>query len=130
MRTTAPVLIVLCLGVAGAMISMSGFADVWGTPEPETGGAQSALEERSEAVNPGGDEGSASGPVSSGESSIVGIVVDGSRSLVGIAAAVVLLPVTMMNLGFPAWFALPVGSLAYVVSGIGVIQFATNRDWR
>lgn len=129
MRTTAPVLMVLCIGVAGAMITMSGFTDAWGTPEPETGGAQDALEERSEAVNPGGDEGSASGPVSSGESSIVGLIVDGSRALAGLAAAVVLLPITLMNLGAPGWFAIPAGSLAYIVSGIGVIEFATNREW-
>lgn len=129
MRTIAPILVVLCIGVAGSMIGMSGFADAWGAPQPETGGAQSELEETSEGVNPGGPTGSASGPVSSGESSIVGLVVDGSRSIVGIGAAVVLLPVTLMNLGAPPWFALPVGSLAYVVSGIGVIEFATNREW-
>jgi hypothetical protein len=122
-------MIVLCIGVAGAMISMSGFADVWGTPQPETGAAQDALEEQSEAVNPAGPEGSASGPVSSGESSIVGLIVDGSRSLAGLAAAVALLPLTLMNLGLPGWFALPVGSLAYIVTGIGVIEFATNREW-
>jgi len=129
MRTTAPVLMVLCIAVAGAMISGSGFADVWGTPEPETAGAQSALEERSEAVSPAGESGSATGPVSSGESSIVGLVVDGSQSVAGIAAAVVLLPVTMTNNGFPWWFAYPVGSIAYIISGIGVIEFVTNRVW-
>lgn len=129
MRTTAPILIVLCIGVGGGMIGMSGFADAWGAPQPETTGAQEQLEDTSESVNPAGPEGSASGPVSSGESSIVGLVVDGATSIVGIAASVALLPVTLMNLGFPAWFALPLGSLAYLIAGIGVIEFATNREW-
>ena len=127
MRTLAPIMIVLCIGVAGSMIGMSGFADAWGSPDVETTAAEEELEENAESVNP--ETGSAEGPVSSGESSIVGIVVDGSRSLVNIAAATVLLPATLMNLGFPAWFALPIGSIAYLVAGVGVIEFATNRDW-
>jgi len=128
MRTTAPILIVLCIGVAGAMIAGSGFADAWGTPEPQTAGAQEQLEEQSDAVNPAGETGSASGPVSSGESSIVGLVVDGSKSIVGFAASVILFPMTLMNLGAPSWFALPLGSIAYLIAGIGVIEFATNRE--
>jgi len=128
MRTLAPIMIVLCIGVAGAMIGGSGFADAWGTPEPDTAGAERQLEESGEDVNPAGEGGSASGPVSSGDSSIVGLIIDGSRALVGVLVGVALLPVTLMNLGAPAWFALPVGSLAYVVTGIGAIEFATNRE--
>ena len=129
MRTTAPVIMILCIGVAGAMVSMSGFADVWGTPEPQTAGAESALEDSADSVNPTGEEGSASGPVSSGESNIVGLIVDGGRSLAGIAAAVVLFPVTMINLGFPAWFSLPIGWFVYTLGGIGIIEWGTNREW-
>ena len=127
MRTLAPIMIVLCIGVAATMVGMAGFADAWGSPDVETTAAEEELDQNADSVAP--QEGSAEGPVSSGESSIVGIIVDGSRSLVGIAAAVALLPATLMNLGFPAWFALPLGSIAYLVAGVGVIEFATNRNW-
>jgi len=126
MRTIAPVLIVLALGVSGAMIGMSGFEDAWGAPAPSTTGAQEELDNGT-TVNP--NDRPIEGPVSSGESNIVGLITDGLSSLTGIAASVAVLPVTLINLGFPAWFALPIGSLVYIISGIGLIQFATNRRW-
>jgi hypothetical protein len=126
MRTIAPIFIVFVIAVSGSMIGMSGFADAWGVQAPETTGAQEELEETSEQVRP--DNGSAEGPVNSGESSIVGLVVDGSTSAAEVGTAVILLPTTLMNLGFPAWFALPLGSIAYLVVGIGVFEFATNRE--
>lgn len=126
MRTIAPVLLVLCIGVSGAMIGASGFEDAWGTPAPSTAGAQEELE-NSTSVNP--NEKPIEGPVSSGESNIVGLIADGLKSLAGIAAAVAVLPVTLINLGFPGWFAVPIGSLVYMIAGVGIIQFATNRRW-
>lgn len=129
MRTTAPLLALLCIGVVTGMMTMSGFAGAWSAPQPQTTGVQDELDQGASDVNPAGDQGSASGPVSSGESSIVGLVVDGSKRIVQLAAAVALFPATLMNLGAPAWFALPVGSFVYLMTGIGVIEFATNREW-
>jgi len=137
MRTIYPVLVVLALGVSGAMIGGSGFADVWGAPTPETDVAQEQVEKNSEKLNPNekndkpnqDDKAVVEGPVSSDDSSIVGIVVDSLDSIVDLAAATAVLPVTLQNLGFPMWFAGPIGSVVYIFSGIGVIQFATNRRW-
>lgn len=127
MRTIVPVLLVLAIGTAGAMIGASGFADMWGAPPPQTDAAVEQLEEGSSQVGP--NSGPVSGPVSTGDSSIVGLIVNGLTSVVDIAGAVILLPLTLMNLGFPAWFAVPIGTLAELLVGIGIIEFATNREW-
>ena len=126
MRGTAPVLIVLVLGVAGMMLGASGFDDAWGAEPPKTGAAQEQVENSSK-INPSNDP--ISGPVSSGDSSIVGLISSGIGSIVQFAGAVALLPVTLINLGFPAWFAGPLGLLAQVVAAVSIIQFATNREW-
>jgi len=127
MRTLAPVLIVLVLGVSGSMLSMAGFAGAWGVSDPGIGAASDQVNEQADDLAPANS--SATGPVTSGESSIVGLVVDSSQSIVSVAGSVMLLPITIMQLGFPAWFAVPIGSLAYLIAGIGVVEFATNREW-
>ena len=132
MRGITPVLIVLCIGVAGAMLGGSGFADAWGSPTPETTGAQEELNGSASDLQPANrpnDDSVISGPVSSADSSIVGLIASGLGTLVNTAGAVVLLPMTLVNLGFPAWFAYPLGSIAYVVVGVSIIEFDTNREW-
>lgn len=138
MRTITPVLVVLALGVSGMMLGATGFAGAWGTEPPKTDAAQEQVKEQAEDLSPRanesngdeGDDGPISGPVNSGESSIVGLVVDAVSSVTSLAGAVLLLPVTLINLGFPAWFAVPIGGLAELIVGIGVIQFATGREFR
>lgn len=127
MRTIAPVLLVLVIGTSGMMLGMSGFTDAWGSEPPQTDAAAEEVESGAGSVGP--DDEPVSGPVTSGESNIVGLIVDGLSTLVGIAGAVLVLPVTLMNLGFPAWFAIPVGSVAEGIVGIGIIEFATQREW-
>jgi hypothetical protein len=128
MRTIAALLLVLALGTSGAMLEASGFSDAWGAEPPKTSGAQEAVEDQADAVSP--DQGPVVGPVNSDDNSIIGLVVDGLDSLVDLAGAVVLLPITLMNLGFPAWFAIPIGTLTNVIAGIGIIQWATQRQWK
>lgn len=127
MRTIVPVFVVLAIAVAGMMLGMSGFQSAWGAPAPQTASAQDQLNASAQNASP--NEGPVEGPVSSGESSIVGLIVNGLTTMVDIAGGVVLLPLTLMNLGFPAYFAIPVGALAELLVGIGLIEFATNREW-
>jgi hypothetical protein len=132
MRGTVPVLIVLCIGVAGLMLGGAGFHDAWGAPSPQTGGAQGELNKSASDLQPANrpdNDSLISGPVSSADSSIVGLIASGLGSIVNAAGSVVFLPVTLVNLGFPTWFAYPLGSIAYIVVGISVIEFATNREW-
>lgn len=123
----ASVMVVLALGISGAMLGGAGFADAWGSPAPQTDAAQEELNESGGDLNP--ENTPVSGPVGSGDSEIVGLIASGLSSLTDLAGAVALLPWTLMSLGFPAWFAAPVGSLAYVLVGISLIEWATNREW-
>lgn len=127
MRTTAPVMIVLALGVSGMMLGMSGFEQAWGAPAPDTSAAQSEVNGSAADVDPSGQP--ISGPVSSADSSTVGLIASGLGTVTDVAGAVVLLPLTLMNLGFPAFFAIPLGGLAQLIAGIGIIEFAVNREW-
>lgn len=128
MRTIAPIGVVLALGVAGMMVGMSGFTAAWGAPAPQTTAAQDEINGSSGEVAPGEDP--IAGPVSSEDSSTVGLIADGLSTVTNIAGGVAVLPVTLINLGFPRWFALPIGSLASAIAGIGIIQFAVNRVWK
>jgi len=127
MRTIAAVLVVFSIGVSVAILQGAGFAAAWGAQSPQAPAAQEQLNESAGEVNPNNQP--VEGPVSSGESSLTGIVVDGITGLVNVAGAVVTLPSTLASLGFPVWFAAPFGSLAVIIGGIGVVQFATGRDW-
>lgn len=127
MRTTAPVMIVLALAVSGMMLGMSGFEQAWGAPAPDTSAAQDELNGSSGDLDPSGEP--ISGPVSSADSSTVGLIASGLGTLTDVAGAVVLLPLTLMNLGFPAYFAVPLGGLAQLIAGIGLVEFAVNREW-
>lgn len=127
MRTLAPIMVVLALAVSGSMLGMAGFWDAWGAPAPQTDAAQDQLEENQDQVNP--NDVPVEGPVSSGESDVVGLIANGLGSMTDLAGAVIVLPITLINLGFPAWFAIPVGSLGYLLAGVGVIEWATNREF-
>lgn len=133
MNGKAPVFMVLCLAVAGAMLGASGFADAWGAEPPKTDAAQDELNQSREAdpINPGPNSTGVSGPVNGASGSdIVGLIISGAQSLASIVAGVVVLPITLINLGIPAWAAVPIGGLAEVIVGISLIQFVTGRDWR
>jgi hypothetical protein len=127
MRNTAPMLLVFAIAVSGTMLAMSGFGAVWGAEPPQTQAAQEQLANNASEANP--NNGPISGPVSSGDSDIVGLIANGLGSVTDWVGAVVLLPVTLKKLGFPWWFAAPLGSLAYIITGFGIIEFATNREF-
>lgn len=128
MRTTFPVVLVLAMAVAAAFFGGSGFnALVQG--DQNTG----ALED--EVVSAANDsavkenEGLSAGRAGGGSDDIVGLIVSGGQSIFGFAGMIALLPLSLQNLGFPPWFALPIGSVFYILVTVGVIQFVTGRIW-
>lgn len=131
MRTIPIVAFVLALGVAFAIISGSGIgASIFGV-EGQDAGTQDALndstnETKLEEEDGGGISGSVLGD---NEPTIVGLVLSAGSAVVSVATAVVLLPLVLSNLGFPVYFAAPVGLFAQIVVGIGVFQFVTGRVW-
>lgn len=128
MRTTFPLVAVLSLFVAMAFFSGSGFnAIVDG--DRNTKSLESEVNETANESVGGFDQlsGSRSGE---DEGSIVGIVVAGARNIGKLIGMFALLPVTMTNLGFPVWFAAPVGIVLELIASIGIIQFVTGRVLR
>ena len=127
MRTTAPLLVVISLAVAAAFFAGSGFNAIvngdQNTQELENELNQTANES---AVGQEEFEGSRRGQ---GESSIVGLVVSGARNVGKIIGLMLMLPVFINNLGFPWWFAAPVGFVTQIMASIGLIQFTTGKEW-
>lgn len=127
MRGTPFVLIVLVLGASAGMVTASGLAGVWGSPPPQVDDASGQLNDSASDLRP--SSGPVEGPVSSSESDVVGLIVSGLGAITNMAGAVALLPLTLIQLGFPAWAGVPIGLLAQTVVGVSIIEFATNREW-
>jgi len=125
MKTTYPVLIVLALGVAGTMWGMSGIAAIYDGPQDDLN-SREELNESAEGSSVNGYEADA-GPNQGGN--IVGLIFSGISRLVALAGLVLILPAEMHNIGFPWWFSLPIGLLAQTLVGIGIVEFATQREW-
>lgn len=127
MRTLPVVYLVIAIGVAALMWNLSGVDDALSGPSPaddlESG-------DELEAQRPGQPDVNGSADSSDGEGDIVGLVISGAQDIGGIGGLVMLLPDELMALGFPSWFAVPIGLLAEFIATIGLVQFVTNRVWR
>jgi len=128
MRTKFAFAIALSLGLMLAMFAGSGFNAL-------VQGDQADADQLSDKVNASANESSAGQGEFSGDrsgnddSSIIGLVVSGARSLGQIVGIVAFLPKTLVALGFPRWFTVPIGWGLTLLLAIGVIQFATGRTF-
>lgn len=125
MKGTYPVMLVLALGIASMMWGMSGIGAVYGGPQDDLQTGEAVENTANESSVEGYD--ADAGPNQGGN--IVGLIFDGIGRIVSVAGMVVLLPLEIHNLGFPWWFAVPVGMLAQTIAGISIIEFATQREW-
>lgn len=66
----------------------------------------------------------------SDDGSIAGLIISGGQQGLDALMVVVMLPTTLMNLGFPAWFAGGVGNIIRIVVGIGFVQFVLGRVYQ
>lgn len=125
MRTTYPIALVLAMMLTAAFFSGSGFNGIV-DGEQRT----DALDEQVEQAKDNGsfeDNELKSGQGGTDDGTIVGFIVDGTNRIFAFAGMVAVLPITLQSLGFPQWFALPIGSLFTIVVSIGVLQFVTGR---
>lgn len=130
-RTLYPVLLVLAIGTASLIWGFSGVGQIFGNSDPVSGidAGDSIVDAKNDsAVGGGSFNGSAEGETSGG--GIVGIIVSGIGFIVGFVAMVGNLPASLMQLGFPEYFAKPIGYLVVALVGLGVVQFATNRVYQ
>lgn len=131
MRTITAVLVVFAIAGASLIWGLSGFGSVFGQTDPISGlesGETLQDEAAGSVVNESGQfNASAEG---SDSDNIVGLIIAGLGFVVDTASLVALLPFELERLGFPYYFAYPVGLLAQLIASVGVVQFGTGRVWR
>jgi len=128
MRTIAVVGLVMCFGVAFALMAGSGVGaqifgvDASGQPTIdalEDSGSDADVSEEGVSGDVAGDN----------EPTLVGFAISGGSFIIGLISAVALLPVTLGNLGMPIYAAVPFGLAAQVIATVGLYQFITGREW-
>ena len=131
MRTLPVIGFVLAFGVAFAMFSGSGIGTaVFGTDVTQADqGTAEQLEALGEDAGAEGDPELAGDVAGDDEPTVIGLALQAGQFGVSLVAAVAVLPNTLINLGFPAWFAVPLGMAAQVIAFIGLAQFVTGREW-
>lgn len=130
MRTKGVIGVVLAFGLAFSLLAGSGIgAAIFGQSpgEAESSGTLGDLIDESDMDEDGGGlDGDVGGD---NEPTVTGIIISGGQFAAQLVGAVALLPVTLMRLGFPAYFAVPVGGIAQIIALIGLIQFIGGREF-
>lgn len=124
-RTAFPLAAVLAIGLSAAFFAGSGFnaiVDGDSNLEQVTGSVE---DEANKSAAGNGSVSASRGP--SDEGSIAGVILSGANSLLSTIQLIVLLPTALQQLGFPFWFAKPIGHVVQIIAGIGFIQFITGR---
>ena len=131
MRSKSVLGVVLAFGVAFALLAGSGIgAAVFGASPGDADTART-LEDISEDASVDADDedgGFAADVTGDNEPTVVGVAISGGQFVAQLVGAVALLPVTLMRLGFPRYFAVPVGGVAQVIAFIGLAQFVAGRE--
>lgn len=131
MRTLYPALVVLALGAATVMWGLGGFGALYGADDPAEGLDSGGELEKQANDSAADDDNSFGGSASnSGDGDIVGLIISGLGYVADFFGMVVLLPWELAELGFPWWFAAPVGSISQLLVGLGIVQWATGRPIR
>lgn len=127
MRTNFVWFLVLAMGIAALMWGLAGVDSALTGPS-----ATDDLESGSELESQAPDEARVNGSANSndGESDIVGLILAGGAGLGNFINMAILLPIELQRLGFPQWFAYPIGLGVQVLALVGLIQFVTNRVLR
>lgn len=127
MRTKFILLLVMSMAVTGMVFQMSGFNDMVGY----RGDSEEASDEFEDVGNDSAPQKTVGADARTDESgTLVGVVITGISGIANFVGLVALLPVELNSMGFPWWFAYPIGLLAQAIIGIGFIQFASNRVFR
>ena len=131
MRTKSVLGVVLAFGVAFSLLAGSGIGAAIFGENPE--GAETAETLADISGDAEVDSDSESGGLSAdvagdNEPTLVGVAISGGQFAATLVGSVALLPVTLMRLGFPNYFAVPVGGVAQIIAFIGLIQFVTGRQ--
>ena len=132
MRTKGAIGVILAFGLAFALMSGSGIGAVVFGENPDDAESSGTLDELIDGADVDEDEdggGGLSGNIGDdNEPTVTGFVISGAQFVAELVRAVALLPLTLMRLGFPSYFAVPVGGIAQIIAFVGLIQFVTGRE--
>ena len=133
MRAKSVLGVVLAFGVAFSVLAGSGIgAAVFGASPGSAQPATTLDDVSGEASVDEDSEGSAGGLAADvagdNEPTLVGVSISSGQFVVQLVAAVALLPVTLTRLGFPTWFAVPIGGVAQIIAFVGLAQFVSGRE--
>jgi len=122
--------VVLAFGVMFSLAAGSGVgATVFGA---QPGDAETArtLDDIGDEASVDSDEGGGIDADVAGdnEPTIVGVAISGGEFIATLVGAVALVPLTLTRIGFPYWFAVPIGGAAQIIATIGLFQFVTGRE--
>lgn len=132
MQTKPIIGVVLAFGVAFALLGGSGIGPaVFGEdPDAET---ERVIEDISEegdvSVDEDGEGGLGADIGGDNEPTVTGVIISGGQFAAQLVAAVALLPLTLVRLGFPTYFAVPVGGVAQIIAFIGLVQFIGRTEY-
>lgn len=135
MRSKSVLGVVLAFGVAFTLLSGSGIgAAVFGESPGDAGAAETLEDISGEADVDEDTEDQAGSGLSAdvagdNEPTLVGVAISGGQFGVQLVGAVALLPLTLVRLGFPSYFAVPVGGLAQIIAFVGLVQFVGGREF-
>jgi len=131
MRSKSVLGVVLAFGVVFSLIAGSGIGAAVFGEDPSGAETSRTLDEISNesSVDPDDGDGLSADLSGDNEPTLVGVAISGGAFAANLVASVALLPVTLMRLGFPAYFAVPVGGVAQIIAFIGLIQFVRGTEY-
>lgn len=129
MRGSWAIGLVIAFAVTGAMFAGSGFnAAVAG--DSDTSGVQEAISDKSGEGPVSNNGGLGGDPRASNDGTIIGFIIQAVDYGLTLALTVLVLPNLLVNLGFPSWFASPVGWVVQIATSVSLLQFAIGRILR
>jgi hypothetical protein len=132
MRSKTIIGVVLAFGVAFSLLAGSGIgAAVFGQSPADAETARTLDDVANQSdIDADSDQGGLSADVAGdNEPTLVGVAISGGQFAASLVGAVALLPITLMRLGFPAYFAVPIGGVAQVIAFIGLVQFVRGTEF-
>lgn len=132
MNSKSVIGVVLAFGVAFGLLAGSGVGAAVFDASPGDAETTRTLEDISSdaSVDADSEDGGLSTDVSGdNEPTLVGVAISGGGFAAQLVGAVALLPVTFIRLGFPEYFAVPVGGVLQVIAFIGLIQFVRGTEY-
>jgi hypothetical protein len=131
MNTKSVIGVVLAFGVTFSLLAGSGVGAAVFGQAPDDAQTSRTLEQISGDASVDSDDGEGLSADVGGdnEPTVVGVGISGGQFLVTLVGAVAVVPLTLTRLGFPYWFAVPIGGVAQVIAFIGLVQFVRTGEF-